>query len=233
MVVVQTEWMKRACIDATGTPEGKFRVLPSSVNMSFVEKRFVSTEEHRVTFFFPATAQPYKNHGMLIEAYNDLFRNVQNSARLILTLDGNESRLVRIYRERALGNGIPIEFRGVIPHRDVMDLYSKSVLVFPSLLETVGLPLVEGMACGTIVLAYDAEYSREVLAEYSDAHFFKTRDELLSLMTASVNGSLPYYGGRCKARKSSDRWSEIVRSFLNGISVLAERTEKNEGDIHG
>lgn len=50
--------------------------------------------------------------------------------------------------------------------------YCMSALIFPSYIETVGLPLVEAMSVGAVILAADCEYAHEVLDGYENAFFF-------------------------------------------------------------
>jgi len=217
LIVVQTEWMKQACIKATNVPESNFKVVTPTIEIPISENRFFPANIHRRTFFFPATAMLYKNHRLLIDAFADLVHQKSNNYRLILTIKGNENRASRLYKIKTLKLGLNVDFRGTIPRAEVLSLYSKSILVFPSLLETVGLPLIEGMAVGTIIFAYDAEYSREVLSGYSDAYFFKTKEELISLMLAVSSDNFKYQGGLMIEQKKTETWENIINGFIHEL----------------
>jgi len=214
-IVVQTEWMKKACIKATNTLETNFKVMTPTIELPISGNRFSPVDVHRRTFFFPATAMPYKNHRLLINAFSDLVHQKNNDYKLILTIKGNENKTSRLSKNRSLKLGLNIDFRGTIPSAEVFNLYSKSILVFPSFLETVGLPLIEGMAIGTIIFAYDAEYSREVLNGYSDAYFFKTKEELISLMLAVSSDDFIYHGGFKIEQKKTEAWENIINYFIH------------------
>lgn len=217
IIVVQTEWMKQACIRATNVLESNFKVLTPTIEIPILENRFSFTEDHRRTFFYPATAMSYKNHRLLINAFADLVHQTSNDYRLILTLKGNENRASRLCKIMALKFGLDVDFRGTIPRAEVLRLYSKSILIFPSLLETVGLPLIEAMAIGTIVIAYDSEYSREVLSGYSDAYFFKTKQELVSLMLAVSSKDFQYHGGIKIEQRKTETWESIINDFIKEL----------------
>ena len=50
--------------------------------------------------------------------------------------------------------------------------YQGGTLIFPSYIETVGLPLLEARSCNTMVLASDTPFAHECLAGYHKARFF-------------------------------------------------------------
>ncbi|EGQ9181966.1 glycosyltransferase family 4 protein, partial [Vibrio parahaemolyticus] len=65
-----------------------------------------------------------------------------------------------------------VENLGVIPYDALIEQYKKaSFLVFPSYLETYGLPLAEAATLGKPILSADLPYSRDVLKGYSGVKF--------------------------------------------------------------
>ena len=65
---------------------------------------------------------------------------------------------------------------GQMPREKIFELYTKSVLLFPSFVESFGLPLLEGKLSGTYVLASNCPFSREILNGYEKARFFEAMD---------------------------------------------------------
>lgn len=53
----------------------------------------------------------------------------------------------------------------------VFEMYSKSVLVFPSFVESFGMPLLEARMSNSVILASDQNFSREILKDYNNAYF--------------------------------------------------------------
>ncbi len=94
-IVVQTQWMRQACIKATNVPESKVKIVTPTIEIPIIENRFSAIDDHRRTFFFPATAMLYKNHRLLINAFADLDHHRINNYRLILTIKGDENRASR------------------------------------------------------------------------------------------------------------------------------------------
>lgn len=169
-VIVQTNWMKKACVDQCGVDSLKVEVQTPQIDTSKI-KKYMATEESRKTFFYPATALNYKNHITLLNASKLLIDKGINDFNIILTIKGNENKLAKELYSFAEQNKLPIEFRGVIPREEVFYIYSKSVLVFPSYIETFGLPLLEARLSNTPIIAGDTIFAREILNSYEDVSF--------------------------------------------------------------
>ena len=73
-------------------------------------------------------------------------------------------------------NELPIEFVGSLTREQVFDFYSKSILLFSSYIETVGLPLVEAKMHKTPILVSDCEFAHEVLDDYQNVDYFNPFD---------------------------------------------------------
>ena len=48
--------------------------------------------------------------------------------------------------------------------------------VFPSYIETIGLPLLEARSVGARILAADCRYARDLVGDYQKAEFFEMFD---------------------------------------------------------
>ena len=87
---------------------------------------------------------------------------------------------------------LPVECVGRLERERMEEYYKKAVLIFPSYLETVGLPLIEAQVYNTFILAADCEYAKESLEEYDKKVFFSINDheELTNLMKAVILGQI-------------------------------------------
>lgn len=129
-------------------------------------------------FFYPANGSSYKNHDIIIKACMKLEKRKVKNYEVILTLNGNENESIKKIRSNAKKQNINITFTGVIPREEVFSLYSNSILLFPSYLETFGLPLLEKRLIGGLILAVDCLYAREVLEGYNNVAFFEWDDSI-------------------------------------------------------
>ena len=110
--------------------------------------------------FYPANLWPHKNHLRLLEA---LARQGDDDLGLVLTGQGY-GRLDALQESaRKLGVGRRVRHLGHVSHDVLPALYRRATaLVFPSLYEGFGAPLVEAMACGCPVVASDRAAIPEV-----------------------------------------------------------------------
>ncbi|HIS06701.1 MAG TPA: glycosyltransferase [Candidatus Choladocola avistercoris] len=175
-VLVQTNWMKQEIVRQCGVPADKVEVKFPPVEM--LETEPYHLDENRPVFFYPANASAYKNHRTFLEACKLLQKQGYEDYEVIWTVTGEENDGIRAIRKEAQELGLPICFRGPMPRRELFDLYARSVLVFPSYIETIGLPLLEARWAGGRIIAADCLYARDGVGDYERAEFFPARDAM-------------------------------------------------------
>ena len=120
-------------------------------------------------FLYVGNRGGYKDFGTALRAFSEVAKSVKN---IQLQLAGGGS-LTR--RETKLLRKLGIDDRVVqrqISDKDLPSLYSNAIaLLYTTHYEGFGLPLVEAMASGTIVLASDTEINKEIAGE--GAIYFK------------------------------------------------------------
>jgi len=174
-VIVQTQWMKKACMEKTGCRESKFTVAPPEITIT--PKAFFSPSAQSLsTFFYPASPFSYKNHKIILEACKILEKQGEHSISVLFTLSGSENRISRELLAETKRLNLPIKFLGPLSRGDVFNYYSQSVLLFPSYIETFGLPLLEARVHGSFVLASNCPFSHEILDGYERTRFFDPSD---------------------------------------------------------
>lgn len=178
--IVQTNWMKQACIEKTGVEEKKIFVISPAINI--VPKKFFSYKNMSIlTFIYPATAIIYKNHQIIIDACKKLAAEGITNFQIIFTLTGKENELSRRLFEQTEKHGLPIKFIGLIPREELFEWYTKAILIFPSYIETFGLPLLEAKIHRTPIISLDTLFSKEILVDYinNDKFTYNEIDMLL------------------------------------------------------
>ncbi len=169
-IIVQTKWMKQEIVKQTGVNNKRIRVVPLSICNNYELSR--NNLVLPITFFFPASPIIYKNHNIIINAVK-LLREYHPYFKVVFTFDENENKLARKYAYEIKKYGLPIHLIGRVEHSVVEKYYKQSVLVFPSELETVGLPLVEAKLFNCPIIAIDMKYSKETLENYKNVFFFE------------------------------------------------------------
>ena len=118
--------------------------------------------ENRQYLFFPGNTWHHKNHATAIQVV-DILRQRGLNICLVLTgapREANDGLLAMI---RSLDLLDYVQFLGYCPRSDVVALYRQaSALVFPSLFEGFGMPVLEAMASGCPVVCSDATSLPEI-----------------------------------------------------------------------
>ena len=166
-VVVQTNWMKEAVLATERSSVEKISVEPPRWEPKQVYH--FSEDLWDKSFFYPATSHEYKNHYLLFRALI-LLAKKEISVKVLLTITPDQ--LTKECKRLLPEVHDMLTFTGSLSHNEVMRRYSLSALVFPSYVETYGLPLLEARMSNTYILASDCPFSREVLSGYNRARFF-------------------------------------------------------------
>jgi glycosyltransferase involved in cell wall biosynthesis len=210
-VIVQTSWMKDALIDFYHIPDNKINVIPPSVNIPKLEKSLNYVEnDSKGKFFYPAFPSLYKNFEVIVEATKKL-RDQGYNPKVYLTINGNENRYAMRIRKMLKGIETNFELIGRIPREEAVQFYQNSVLIFPSYLETFGLPLLEARFLNAPIVASDRPFAREILEGYSNADFFDpfSPDDLANKMKKYLEAN--------SSRRSFvniDKETEVLKKYI-------------------
>lgn len=115
-------------------------------------------------FIYVASGEPHKNHRLLLEAWEILAaRGLRPS--LCLTLDeSTDAELLDWIRQCQTRSQLQIDNQ-TCDSSGISELYRKSrALIYPSLFESFGLPLLEAQDAGLPILASELDYVRDVVA---------------------------------------------------------------------
>src|SRR5205085_12488654 len=107
--------------------------------------------------------EPRKNLERLIEAFA---RVPAKDHQLVIVGNRWYHGAVAEQKARSLGLNGRVKFLGYVPREDLPAIFSgATALVYPSLLEGFGLPIVEAMACGAPVITSNNSSMKEVAAD--------------------------------------------------------------------
>lgn len=189
-IIVQQEWMRRRMADMFGLDNVIVAHPASEFVNSPIQKSAKSEDRRYYTFFYPSFPRVFKNFEVICRAARHLIKNGESRFRIILTISGKENWYTA-YIRRSYGKTPNIEFIGLQSRDEVARIYSSSdCLIFPSKLETWGLPVCEAKSRGIPIFIADLEYARETLGVYDKAAFFHPDDHkrLADLMAGLMNG---------------------------------------------
>jgi glycosyltransferase involved in cell wall biosynthesis len=218
LVIVQQEWLR-----------GEFRRRYRAPNIVVAHPRIPSLEipevhedqqaqGRTVRFFYPAYPRSFKNVELLLQATRILEQGGVDGFNVWLTIDGSENRYAAKLRSE-YGGLRSVSWLGILPRDRILLLYAKAdCLLFPSKLETWGMPISEFEQTGKPMLVIDLPYAHETVGAYPAVRFFPPGDPqtLADAMKSFIQGRLAF--GQTTAPSipapfAAD-WSELFRILL-------------------
>lgn len=180
-VIVQTQWMKDAVLNRKIVKAKDVYVLPPKIGP--VSDDSIRDHIDMSSFFYPATGMVYKNHKLLFKAA-DILEKKGYRFNVYCTLTNEELNNLNLKVPKS------VNCLGRIPREEVMNRYKTEVLVFPSLIETFGLPILEAAMSNDFIIIGDTSFGREILADYRNKVFFdaKSVKSLVKKMESCING---------------------------------------------
>jgi glycosyltransferase involved in cell wall biosynthesis len=169
-IITVSAHASQCLVERYGVPPEKIHVVYSACGEDFhvrkTEELFGIAEEFEIRrpfMFYPAATWPHKNHLRLLEAVRLLLDRGHFDGDLLLTgavMNAHQEVLEAINR---LDLSSRVKWLGYVPRERVPCLYNLSkLLVFPSLFEGFGLPVVEAMASGCPVVCSQSSSLPEV-----------------------------------------------------------------------
>lgn len=130
------------------------------------QKTDTSTNSDTFKLFYPAYPRYFKNHEIIFKT-----QHLVKNTSFWLTLSGRENNYTRkLIQQYPLTN---ISLLGLLQKAEVEERYETcDALIFPSLLETWGLPLTEFKEFNKPIIAADLEYAHETIGNYSKIYWF-------------------------------------------------------------
>jgi glycosyltransferase involved in cell wall biosynthesis len=172
-VIAVSEQTKNDLIRFVGYPENKITVvypgidhtLFRPINPDMAREQLARLHGLTKPFFVYVSRleHPAKNHMRLIDSFERF--KLENDSEHQLVLAGANWRGADVIRARAQESPVKddIAFLGFVPTETLPFLYSAcDLMVFPSLYEGFGFPILEALACGTPVACSNTSAMREI-----------------------------------------------------------------------
>jgi glycosyltransferase involved in cell wall biosynthesis len=113
-------------------------------------------------FIYVASGFPHKNHMKLFEAWI-LLAQQKIYPKLLITLDARNPMNLDLFDKLNSNINLKIESINQQSHSDIMKFLAESrAIIYPSLCESFGLPLLEAKMLGKPILASELDYVRDI-----------------------------------------------------------------------
>ena len=151
MVITPTEAIRREAIDAFGLPPGTTVAVPLAASDIF--RPVVNDFPVRPYFLYVGTIEERKNVGLIVRCW----RQVRRTLDVDLVIAGRVRDPIDLEGATVLG---------AVPDEQLPGLYAGAVAtLYPSSYEGFGLPVLEAMQCGSMVITSRDPAIREVAGE--------------------------------------------------------------------
>jgi glycosyltransferase involved in cell wall biosynthesis len=199
--------------EAARTPPGKSFVVHHGVDRRFQPRTGESAEPY---YLAVSSIAAHKGYETLLDAYALLPRDVP-PLRIAGGVQDPEAHRRLVAKRDALGLGGRVEFLGSVAPESLPALYAGArALLFPSEVESFGLPLVEAMATGVPVIASGIPVCREICGEA--ALYVPPRDATnLAALIAGLDsdpGQRRDLGNAGVARARRFTWEDAARLLV-------------------
>jgi glycosyltransferase involved in cell wall biosynthesis len=153
--------------------EREYKGISDKVNVTYegLDERISNSGTIKVDspyFVYVGNAYPHKNLKRLIQAIVLLNTNRDEKVKLVIASVRSvfTSRLEKVVNDLKAYDSVKI--LGAVPDEDLGSLYKNSLgFVFPSLSEGFGLPGLEAMGAGTLVLASEIPVFKEIYSKHA------------------------------------------------------------------
>lgn len=186
------------------------------------EQALASLSNYRIKspyiIYISRIESPGKNHLNLIHAFEKLKRDEDIPHQLVLAgADWHGAEDVHLAAEKSQFSQ-DILLTGFVGSEDLPNLYSAAdLMVFPSLFEGFGLPILEAMSCGVPVACSDISSMPEIAGEGAvlfDPHNVESMSKAMFKILSS-NENKQIYSDKGLERAAQFSWQETARETLD------------------
>lgn len=217
-LIVQQEWLRGKFSAMFKIDLGRFIVMPARAQKVTLP---LQTTSYCRSFLYPATPDCHKNFELLCRATELLETELGNDKfKVTITIKGNENKYAAWLYEQ-WKHVKSLNFEGFMNKSQLYEYYKTTdCLVFPSKIETWGLPISEFMEFGKPMLLANLPYAYETAAGSHQTAFFdphdpaKLKDLMKQLITAGVS-SLHKVPGKKINPPVAASWSHLFNLLLN------------------
>ena len=192
-----------------------------------VRESLITLYQNRPSIYLTvSTIEPRKNHRFVYETFKKLWNNNFDTTWVIVGRSGWKTEVLQqeMREDKAFQDKLWI-FNDLSDAELYYCYRHSKALLFPSVIEGFGLPIIESLKNGLPVLASDIPIHREVGGEKIDYFDLSRPDSLVSLINDIESGSKPLKQVDTESIAIAS-WGESTEELLNKTIAMANHTNK-------
>jgi glycosyltransferase involved in cell wall biosynthesis len=234
-VITVSHFTAADLVNLIGYPKERISVIYSGINREAY--RPVPIEECRQLLktkygleapfivYVSRVEHPAKNHLRLLQAFEQLKARRPSELKLVLVgADWNGAEVVKDYAARS-SVAKDVIFTGFTPLADIPHFYSAcEVMVYPSLFEGFGFPIIEAMSCGASVTCSNTSSMEEIAGDWMPTFNPLDVDAIEGAMEEALRvGKTADLSARGITYAASFKWEETAKQVMSVYQAVKER----------
>ncbi len=210
-VFVQQHWIKKEF-------EKLFNINNVVVSKPEFTEEIVTTkvdlDTTKTHFMYPSFPRSFKNFEVILDAIPYLSEEIKNKVQFHFTTVKDTKTKYAKFLLQKYGNLSQVNFMEEISRKELLSYYNSiDCLLFPSKIETWGLPISEAKSYNKPILVANLSYAKETVGNYENVSFFDESNpkELADLITKFVTNKIEFQGNidSYKNEDSLNDWNEV------------------------
>jgi glycosyltransferase involved in cell wall biosynthesis len=213
-VIVQQQWIKEEF-------EKRYNIQNVIIsNPDFTEETTrdkIELEKDKIHFFYPSFPRTFKNFELIFEMIPLLDKSVREKVKFHFTTIKDNPNKYAQYLFENYNSLEEVVFLEQISRAELLKYYnSVNCIIFPSKLETWGLPISEAKAFKKPILLANLPYAKESVGNYDLVSFFDVNNpkELALLITQFVHKTIVYQGNHFNSKGKFNDWHTLFDFIL-------------------
>ena len=209
-VIVQQNWLRN---EFQKTFDIK-NIIVANPNIDIlIPNNINKIQKDKKVFFYPSFPRVFKNFEIICDAVSMIDNKYLDKFEVLITIDGNENKYSQmIYKKYNKVKNI--KFIGLKTRDKVFEIYAESdCLIFPSKLESWGLPIAEYKLFNKPIIVADLPYAHETVGDYKKVIFFKpeNKEMLAKFITDILEDNIFLYKFKniCQLHDSGDSTQKV------------------------
>ncbi|MFD2743228.1 MULTISPECIES: glycosyltransferase [Sphingobacterium] len=193
-LVVQQVWFREGMSEMFGFDKQRIIVAPPEQEKQIPIGNFEQSSDDLYRFVYAASPNSHKNFEVLCAAAEILEKVGVDNFEIRITVKGNENAYAKWLYKR-WGHLKTINFGGFVDRKSLFDIYAISnCMIFPSKVESWGLPISEFALFNKPMLLADLPYTHETAAGSQSVAFFDPQNarSLASQMEQLIKGDTAF-----------------------------------------
>lgn len=219
-IICQQKWFAKEILKITKFP--KIKVFPPKTLILKNTKNIsnLDFDNNLMYFIYPSKPRSFKNFEVIIDSLKFLNSQIKFKIQILFTITGKENLYSR-YISYIAKKYQEVKLIGFHDYEKMYQYYRQTnCLLFPSKLETFGLPLQEFKLLNKKIIASDLPYAREVLSGYKGVLFCdpnkpidwaKAMETFIETKRKTV---VLLQNKKSSSQKNKITWSSIIKPAL-------------------